>query len=240
MRIFRSVGGRTPGPIASGGEGRRTTRPGPLGFGAGSAQGPATYLSFKQAVFDRQLANARAAGRPYFPAIPGNELEIVEGHFRMRIAAAQDCRALLAAARAALSTAKAAGQVQAIKVVGFGVRSAYRDYSQDMLAWDSAFKTHYDRTRPDREAAPGGAHGPAAVLLLVREMQKYKAVPGFSNHSNGTAVDFETTEAGVTYAAQSSQRAGWRGTWLHAWLVANANTYGFKPLATEEWHWDHP
>jgi hypothetical protein len=40
-------------------------------------------------------------------------------------------------------------------------------------------------------------------------------------------------------AAKSAQRAGWRSTWLHAWLVQNAATFRFMPLATEEWHWDY-
>jgi hypothetical protein len=191
-------------------------------------------------VFNQQLANARTAGKMYFPPVPNADLQEVEGGFVMRRAAAQDCITLLAAARADLAKAKSTGDDNARKVASFGLCSAYRDYTQDMRAWDSSFRTHYDATRGDRSAAPGGAHGPAAVQLLVRRLQKYKAVPGFSNHSNGTAVDFQTTEGGTNYAARSSQRAGWRGTWFHAWLVANAGNHGFRPLATEEWHWDHP
>lgn len=69
-------------------------------------------------------------------------------------------------------------------------------------------------------------------------MAKYKTPPGWSNHSNGMAVDLNTHYAGTVYAASSKQRAGWRTTWLHHWLVANARTHGFHPLSTEEWHWD--
>jgi LAS superfamily LD-carboxypeptidase LdcB len=69
-------------------------------------------------------------------------------------------------------------------------------------------------------------------------MAKYKTPPGWSNHSNGMAVDFNTQYAGTLYAARSKQRAGWRTTWLHRWLVGNAERHGFHPLETEEWHWD--
>lgn len=88
-------------------------------------------------------------------------------------------------------------------------------------------------------AAPGGRHGAAAVNILVRYYSPRKAPPGFSNHSDGRAVDFVTTQAGVSYGAEGRQRAAWRTTWLHQWLVANAGRFRFHPLASEEWHWDH-
>lgn len=74
---------------------------------------------------------------------------------------------------------------------------------------------------------------------MLLTMLPLKAAPGFSNHSNGTAVDFQTMHGGTDYFANSSQHAGWRATWLHPWLLQNAATYGFKPLASEEWHWDY-
>jgi hypothetical protein len=233
------VGGRTPGPIASGGSGRRTTTRGPIGLDEDALEAATSTEQFKQAVFNLQLSNARAAGRRYFPAVPADDLEVVEGAFKLRKAAAQDCTALLAAARADLAADQAAARGKAREVTGIGVCSAYRDYDHDMRAWNSAFGTHYARTRSERSLAVGGAHGPAAVRILVQQMQKYKAVPGFSNHSNATAVDFTTMQGGTTYAAYSAQRAGWRATWFHAWLVINAERFGFRPLATEEWHWDH-
>ena len=49
----------------------------------------------------------------------------------------------------------------------------------------------------------------------------------------------DVRDMGVTFGANTSQRAGWRRTWLHRWLVPNAERYGFRPLATEEWHWDY-
>ncbi len=99
----QAMGRRTPGPITSAGGGRRTIIRGPVGLDE-QANGPAaTTERFKQAVFDRQLANARASGRPYFPAVSEGELVVVEGGFKLRKAAAQDCVALVAAARADLA-----------------------------------------------------------------------------------------------------------------------------------------
>lgn len=39
--------------------------------------------------------------------------------------------------------------------------------------------------------------------------------------------------------AKKAQNDGWKSTWLHRWLVANAARFGFKPLSTEAWHWDY-
>lgn len=74
--------------------------------------------------------------------------------------------------------------------------------------------------------------------MLARYISPRKAAPGFSNHSNGTAVDFTTTVDNVLFT-DKSPREFWRETWLHAWLLQNADQYGFYPLASEEWHWDY-
>ncbi len=55
------------------------------------------------------------------------------------------------------------------------------------------------------------------------------AKPGFSNHQMGLAIDFQLPSGneGVTKV----------GDPVYDWLAANANTYGFKKLSTEAWHW---
>jgi hypothetical protein len=58
-------------------------------------------------------------------------------------------------------------------------------------------------------------------------------------HTEGTAVDFNTVHDGKKLEAVTEQGPDWRESWLWAWLVAHAAEYGFKPLSTEEWHWDH-
>ncbi len=50
------------------------------------------------------------------------------------------------------------------------------------------------------------------------------AVPGWSNHQSGTAVDIDSAN-GTNAAFQ--------------WLTANASTYGFsRTVPAEPWHWD--
>jgi hypothetical protein len=74
---------------------------------------------------------------------------------------------------------------------------------------------------------------------MVADLLGSKASPGFSNHSKGLAMDFSTSQGGDDLGPHVSQREAWTKTWLHQWLVANASTYHFNPLSTEEWHWDH-
>lgn len=95
-----------------------------------------------------------------------------------------------------------------------------------------------DNVQSRKSHAIGGRHGRAAVQLLARYISPRKAAPGFSNHSDGTAVDFVTTQDGRLYTDETSREL-WRQTWLHPWLVANAATYRFNALASEEWHWDY-
>lgn len=83
-----------------------------------------------------------------------------------------------------------------------------------------------------------GPHGRASVELLARYISPRKASPGFSNPSNGTAVDLTTTLDG-TLLTDKSARETWRGSWFHAWLVANAGSHHFHALASGEWHWDY-
>ena len=197
-----------------------------------------TFEQFRQAVLDQQIANAQAQGRHYYPPVPANELAVVEGGQQLRTQAAQACRSLLAAARAALATAQAANDAVARTVTSIGAGSCYRPYERDRARWYELFPQYYDATRTDREHAIGGRHGRAAVQLLARYISPRKAAPGFSNHSNGTAVDFVTTQNGRLYTDETSREL-WRQSWLHPWLVANAGIYHFNALASEEWHWDY-
>lgn len=60
------------------------------------------------------------------------------------------------------------------------------------------------------EAMAGGRHGDAALEWFIMLMSPIKAPPGFSNHSNGLAVDFSTTDGGVLLGPNTNQRAAWR------------------------------
>jgi hypothetical protein len=206
----------------------------------GAAVTARTREQFKQAVLDGQIRRKERQGKTHIAPVPDSELEVVESGFKMRKEAARSCRALLLAARAALDAAKQADDAAAKKVTAIGIASAYRDYAQDSQAWSNTFDKHYEKAenRTKMEAMPGGRHGDAALQWFITLMSPIKAPPGFSNHSNGLAVDFSTTDGGVRLGPNTNQRAAWRASWLHPWLVANAGTHRFHPLASEEWHWD--
>lgn len=232
------MAGRVPGPLGVGSGGTLEMTPGPLG-NSRSVQAPQlSYDDFKRAVLERQIHNAQANGRQYYPPVPDDELDALEGSHRLRTAAAQSCRALLAAGRAALAEARTALDPLALRTTAIGVGSSYRDYAREVTLWDGYYPAYYKETQVDRDAAAGGPHGPAAVQILAKYISPKKAAPGFSNHSDGIAVDFTTTFDNVLLT-DKSPRATWRQTWFHPWLVRNAVTHRFQPLASEEWHWDY-
>jgi hypothetical protein len=213
-----------------------------VGASGTHSSGARSLEEFTAAVKEGQIRHLQTKkGRHQFDDVPAAELETVEGDFQMRKAAAQDCKQLLADARAALAEGKTAKDHKATLTKGIGIQSAYRSYAVDGAAWRTTFKKHYEKTETLRAGLVGGPHGDRAVSHLVGVMVGKKAPPGWSNHSNGTAVDFNTFYGRVHYTTNTDEehRKGWRQTWLHHWLVANAAKYGFQPLATEEWHWDH-
>lgn len=259
------VAGRTPGPLGVGNSsGQVTQSAAPLGVGnsSGRATPPSASVGraepssnreptkddFRRKVLAAAIAGRVRLGRKQFGAIPDNELATVEGGHRLRTAVAADFQKLMAAAREALAiqqmgppadNAAKTRQDFARSVKAIGLGSGYRTRETELIIWNNLFPQYYAATEASRAAAEGGRHGDAAVAILVNYYNTRKAPPGFSNHSDGRAVDFTTTQAGVTYGANGNQRAGWRATWLHQWLVANAGRFNFQPLASEEWHWDH-
>lgn len=63
------------------------------------------------------------------------------------------------------------------------------------------------------------------------------ARPGYSNHQNGTAIDFSTggpyiQGAGCSNKSSSPNNNQWN------WLVENASQFGYGQYAAEAWHWD--
>jgi LAS superfamily LD-carboxypeptidase LdcB len=198
---------------------------------------PAGMAELKRAVLDGQISHLVRKGRHFFAAVPASELAVIEGRHRMRKQAAGRCRELLSAARAALEEGKQQGDARARQTDSVVVHSAYRTVAEDTLAWEKTFRKHYDKAMKKNLFADDPL-GPRAVAHMVKTLKSLKAPPGYSNHSNGAALDFGTTFGGDYYGADSSKRIEWRGTWLHPWLLENAKTFGFKPLVSEEWHWD--
>jgi hypothetical protein len=246
------VTGNTPGPIGGRrgrqgrGKGHKSTRP--LGNVPPIDTSAPEYLDFMERVLEAAIADRIRKGRKQFSDIAGDDLGPIENGKVMRKEAATKCIQLLKDARAALADEQLGPPVDeeamthqglARDVRSIGIASAYRSLAYERRIWThDCFPKYYRETYATRMAAAGGPHGEKAVNIMVRYFSPRKSPPGFSNHSNGKAVDFTTRQGRVTYTANTSQRSGWRKTWLHEWLVKNAEKYGFYPLDSEEWHWD--
>jgi hypothetical protein len=240
---------RVPGPLGlTNTSGQLHQSAHPAGFGASSVGGGTEYEEFVAKVLAAAIRDRFRKGRRRFPDLAAGELSPVEKGKVMRPEAAASCLRLLIRARddlaldqmgppADLEAKKREDAARLVKSIGIG--SAYRNYEQETFIWrNQCFPTYYKDTASARHALAGGPHGDAAVAYLVDYFSGRKAPPGFSNHSDGRAVDFVTTQAGVEYGAHGYQRKAWRRTWLHQWLVQHAAEYRFHALATEEWHWE--
>ena len=194
---------------------------------------------FMRKVHDAQVRRAIERGREFFPGLPEDRLGAVEAEYKMRRDAAGQCRLLLNEARAELKRQQQAGVREALEVSDIGVYTAYRSFEHDRAAWLNTFEKLFKATKNQRAGLEGGEYGDRAVELMVGVMRKFKAAPGFSRHTSGVAVDFKTTEGNVTLGANSNQNGMWKKSWLHKWLVKNADRFKFRPLATEAWHWDY-
>jgi len=227
------------------------------------------YRDFKARVLERQIKNNVSAGKKFYPAVPDDDLEEVgrQGKkvYWLRKKAAAKFFALMAAAKAdlekekkqaaamskeeldrAVADSKTKKQVFVADVKTFGISSAYRDFKTDEALWHGAIRKYYLQTYFTRFHLKGGEHGDAAVKYLAKYTSGRKAAPGFSNHSDGIAVDFWTTEGkellqagtGSDEKALHAINERWKRSWFHRWLVANKATHGFKPIPTEAWHWE--
>jgi hypothetical protein len=202
---------------------------------------------FMRRVYNAQVRNSLAARKTYFPGLPDEDLRLLEGEHWMHKEASDDCRWLLLFARQELQRVQATSPGK--HPITIGVASAYRTPADDGKAWHSAFTTHYDDTKSVRDGFATGPHGEEAFRLLLKIMPKAKAAAGFSNHTQGRAVDFCTQEVidgkSQFLTAKTSQHELWKKSWFFKWLVADGNAakYRFVELSnretTEEWHYDH-
>jgi hypothetical protein len=187
-------------------------------------------VGFMRAVYDEHAALARARGRTFTGDLPPGQLAVIYGRHRARTDAAAAARALLAAARTALT---AAGRADRVVIA---IISAYRPASRQFLIWQGKGRRggfpYYYRQMLGRGTLRAGDYGPAAVRTMAHEMTKWIASPGYSNHQDGLAIDFGTGTAG-----RNDLAAIGAGSWFHQWLVGNAHRFGFHPYAQEAWHW---
>lgn len=214
------------------------SEPGPIRSSELHEFGDEEQTEFMRKVYEAQLARVLRR-KAFFPGLPADELGVVEGGFKMRKDAAKDCKALLARARVDLKQQQQEKDEGALKVERIGIASAYRDPWRDLAAWEKSFKKHYGKTKDQRVKLIGGEHGERSVEFMARKMAPIKAVPGFSNHTSGIAVDFTTTDNKEILGPNTNQRNQWEQSWFYKWLVTHASMYKFKQLPSEEWHWDY-
>jgi hypothetical protein len=169
---------------------------------------------------------------------------------RTATATAEAAGRLLKAANADLEVARQAGDADALRTVKLTATSGYRGSDTQRRLWLSYFATkYYNRSRPARAKISDGPHSDAAVEYMLRPradggygIPGRIAAPGYSNHQGGIAIDFwqERTKGNqIPNDSDDQSRCGWRQSWFHGWLRTHATAYGFRPLATEEWHWEH-
>lgn len=196
-------------------------------------------LRFMRRVYDINLQRSINRGSTFVADVPAGELSTIEGRFLARTAAAADCVRLLNAARQDI-------RLQG-RAVSIGLTSAYRSASEQFRLWQQYFTEpangYYKRTATQRQSQADGEHGETAAQLTATFIRPKIAVPGFSNHNNGLAIDFLNVENGNTIPNKTTKEATdqWKGTWFWAWMVVNAQTYNFfqNTNINEPWHWEY-
>ena len=209
--------------------------------------------AFRREVFRRQREQKLEEGKPFLWGVDRTDLApTIVGGKLLHVDVVGDFNDMWRQARADLKDARARGVGQAKKTKSIGVGSAYRAAADDFDNWITAFDNNYQDTAKERKELRGGPHGEKAIRKMVRRMNAKKAVPGYSNHTHGRAVDVVTRFGEPAYevdgekrggiydfGASGAQSAGWPNTWLHQWLTANAGSFNFEPYSAEEWHWNH-
>lgn len=212
--------------------------------------GSAEQVAFRDRVLAAHIARTRRRrGRPQRDLPRGERAPVAGTNIDMRSDAAAAAGALLAAASVDLATAKAAGDVDAIRTTRLTGSSGYRASDHQRRLWLEYFPKYYRRTRTAREQLDAGRHSDAAIEYMLRPrgnggfgLGGRIAAPGYSNHQNGIAIDlqqFRTSGYEIPNDSGDAARSKWRASWFHAWLTANAGRFGFRPIATEEWHWEY-
>ncbi len=213
----------------------------------------AEQVAFRDRVLAAHLARSRAARGAPKRDWPADALKKVPGtHISTLPDTAAAAGRLLAAANAELATAQQAGDEDALRTLRFSATSGYRGSNHQRELWLQYFSAkggYYDQTQAARERLADGPHSEQAIEYLLKNKKAGGfglggriAAPGYSNHQGGIAIDFWQERRKGHYIANDSRekpRERWRSTWFHGWLKANAATHGFKPIATEEWHWEY-
>ena len=146
--------------------------------------------------------------------------------------------------------------------------SGYRSVATEKKLWLKYFPGYYNSTMT-RRAKLGDPHGNDAVRLMVKEVGRAKAPPGFSKHTAGLSIDFQQKrlvvgskndmrdydwsdkqkrkvhEKWVTNSTNKKtpdvpgNRVWWKKTFIYEWLHKNASKFNFKEYEYERWHYDY-
>jgi hypothetical protein len=194
----------------------------------------------RRTIFDQETQWAMSSGRKPFWGLTESDLDTLEG-VKLHKDAVSSAWALLAKARSDLEIAKKRGDPKAMAVSAVGIASGYRPArTVDLSAWKNAYASTYGsmykaRKAQGHEADPFTKQETSTLLV---KMINNKAVPGFSNHSRGTAIDFSTTIGKRTLGPDHSDSPAWKDSWFYNWLMTNAFKFGWDPYSKEEWHFD--
>ncbi len=226
----------------------------------GPWRGNAEQQDFSARVLAEHIARTRKRKGAPQPDLRDDQLADVPGTcvtdrgtttcVRTAAATAEAAGRLLEAATADLAAAQKAGDADAVHTVRLRATSGSRGSDHQKRLWLGYFATkYYDQTRSARAKIPDGPHSDAAVDYLLRPrgdggygIPGRIAAPGYSNHQGGIAIDFwqdRTKGNRIGNDSDDPARCRWRQSWFHGWLRTHAATYGFRPIATEEWHWEY-
>jgi subtilisin family serine protease len=169
---------------------------------------------------------------------------------RTATATAEAAGHLLKVANADLRMAQKAGDADALRTIQLSATSGYRSSDFQKQLWLGYFATkYYDKSRSARAKIADGPHSDAAVDYMLRPrgdggygIPGRIAAPGYSNHQGGIAIDFwqdRTERNEIGNDSDDESRCRWRQSWFHGWLRTHAAAYGFRPIPTEEWHWEY-
>jgi subtilisin family serine protease/LAS superfamily LD-carboxypeptidase LdcB len=222
-------------------------------------QGTAEQKDFRARVLAEHIARSRRANGAPKPDLREDELSDVPGTCRGKSgttecvrtvpATAEAAGRLLKAANADLATAQKAGDPDALRTVRLSATSGYRGSDDQKKLWLGYFANkYYDQTDSARAKIADGPHSDAAVDYMLRSKAAGGygiggriAAPRYSNHQGGIAIDLwqnRTKGNDIGNDSDDPSRCRWRHSWFHGWLRTHAATYGFQPIATEEWHWE--
>jgi hypothetical protein len=222
-------------------------------------KGTAEQEDFRARVLAKHIAQSTARGAPKRD-LREDELSDVPGTcvtrqgkttcIRTLPATAEAAGRLLKAASADLEAARQAGDADALRTIKLTATSGYRGSDKQKRLWLSYFaSSYYQESLEARAKISDGPHSDAAVDYMLRPTGEGGygipgriAAPGFSNHQGGIAIDFwQDRTVGNEIANKSGDRyrCRWRQSWFHGWLRTRAAAYGFQPIPTEEWHWEH-